>query len=140
MDEVLDFFTRHWQLSAGFALLLAAYVGFELMQRSGSREVTPEQAIELYNRRSAYIWDVRSKEEFSVGHIVGAQLVNVDELAGDEKKLQKFKQTPIVVVCAHGKRSMRCVNILEAQGFTQVVSLAGGLHAWQESGLPLTKD
>ena len=140
MNEFLDFFMLHWQLSGTFLLILVAYIGFEFMQKTNTKEVTPEQVVDLFNHQHALIWDVRSEGEFNTGHIVGAQNVVMHDIETNSKKLQKYAQKPVVLVCAAGKRSLQCLKHLEAQGFTQVVSLAGGLHAWQASGLPLTKD
>jgi rhodanese-related sulfurtransferase len=140
MNEILDFFRTHWQLSGAFVLLLLAYIGFEVMQSTEKREITPEQAVELYNHKHAMICDVRTAEEFSSGHLIGAQNITMDEVLNNAKKLQKYVDKPLIMVCAAGKRSMRCVKHLETQGFSQVVSIAGGVHAWETAGLPLTKD
>jgi rhodanese-related sulfurtransferase len=37
---------------------------------------------------------------------------------------------PVVCICHHGGRSMQVAAFLERQGFTRVINLSGGVHAW----------
>lgn len=37
---------------------------------------------------------------------------------------------PVLVMCHHGVRSMHVARYLQANGFTQVHNLTGGIHAW----------
>jgi rhodanese-related sulfurtransferase len=37
---------------------------------------------------------------------------------------------PIACLCHHGARSMQVAMFLNSRGFTKVVNLAGGIHAW----------
>lgn len=138
MNEILDFILRHWQLSGLFILLLVAYMVFEFKQETGSGEVSSDQAIGLINHQHAVIIDVRSKEEFATGHILGAHHVESTEPDAKLKRLQKYSQKPVIVVCAQGKRSTIFAKRLREQGLTNVSSLAGGLNAWRDAGLPLT--
>ena len=39
---------------------------------------------------------------------------------------------PIACLCHHGARSMQVASFLQANGFTQVANIAGGIHAWSE--------
>lgn len=139
MNEMLDFVLRHWQLSTLFVLLLVAYMVFEFKQETGgSGKVSPDEAIGLMNHEHAVILDIRSKEEFSTGHLLGAQHVAADESDAKLKRFQKYSQKPVIVVCAQGKSSVKFVKRLEEQGLTKVSSLAGGVNAWRDAGLPLT--
>ncbi|MGC8165165.1 rhodanese-like domain-containing protein [Salmonella enterica] len=36
----------------------------------------------------------------------------------------------MVCICHHGGRSMQVAAFLERQGFTKVINLSGGVHAW----------
>lgn len=47
---------------------------------------------------------------------------------------------PIGCLCHHGMRSLQVANFLTQSGFTQVVNLQGGIHAWSQqldAGIPL---
>lgn len=40
------------------------------------------------------------------------------------------EEQPVVCICHHGGRSMQVAAFLERQGFTKVINLSGGVHAW----------
>lgn len=72
--------------------------------------------------------DVRSPEEWQIAHISGAQLVT-QELAVEILQ-QWAKDTPIVVHCHSGVRSLDAAAYLSSHGFTNVRSMTGGIEAW----------
>jgi rhodanese-related sulfurtransferase len=137
MSEILDFLLQHWQLSATFVALVIAYIIFEIKQDPGQMEVSAEQAISLYNHEHAVIIDIRSKESYEGGHIVGAISMTAEHLQNN-KKLQKYAQKPLIIVCNSGRTSLIAVKSLHKEGFNRALSLAGGMNAWQAAGLPLT--
>ena len=80
---------------------------------------------ELMNN-GAIILDVRSKGEYSCGHINGSINIAVDQLESNLHKL-KDKKTTIITCCASGMRSATAKNILENNGFQSVFNGGG----WQ---------
>jgi phage shock protein E len=78
--------------------------------------------------------DVRTDSEFMDGHIPGAINIPLDEL--DARSDEVPEDQPVVVVCAHGMRSVSGSEILTRSGHTQVYNLQGGTAAW-EARLPL---
>ncbi|MDQ6904478.1 MAG: rhodanese-like domain-containing protein [Bacteroidota bacterium] len=76
-------------------------------------------------KAGAIILDVRSKSEFSSGHIKGSVNIPVDQLSNNLNKL-KGKNVTIITCCASGMRSASAKNILKSNGFTAVFN--GG--AW----------
>ena len=44
--------------------------------------------------------------------------------------------TPLVMACAAGGRSLQAMNFLLGQGYTQVGNLTGGMALWSARGLP----
>ena len=52
-------------------------------------------------------------------------------------RLDPERDRHIVLYCAHGNRSLRLAKAMHAHGFEDVVSLAGGITAWAEAGLPV---
>lgn len=79
--------------------------------------------------KGAQIVDVRSRAEFSGGHIRGSINIPVQELESQLKKLKKDK--PVITCCASGMRSATAKNILLQNGFTEVYN--GGGWAGLES-------
>ncbi len=60
----------------------------------------------------------------------------VDKRLGE---LDKFKDKPVIVVCQSGNRSSSTCNALTKRGFEKVYNLSGGISAWEQAGLPVTK-
>lgn len=108
------------------------------LQPRGKR-ASPLQATQLINRGKTTILDVRDTAEFSNGHLRDAKNIPLADLAGRIGELDKSKTRTIVVVCQSGARADKAVRQLAAAGFDDVVSLDGGLAAWQAAGLPIAK-
>lgn len=90
--------------------------------------------------------DVRTPEEFSARHVVGA--INIPymyRVGSGMSKNPKFleqvsshfgKYDEIIVGCQSGKRSMMAATDLLAAGYTAITDVAGGFAAWTQNGLP----
>jgi rhodanese-related sulfurtransferase len=53
--------------------------------------------------------------------------------------LQRHKDKPIVVACRSGAQSSMACQMLRKAGFAEVYNLSGGVLAWQNASLPLTR-
>jgi adenylyltransferase/sulfurtransferase len=69
--------------------------------------------------------DVREKDEWDAGHIEGAVHLPLSALMAG-KKAELMKASQYIVYCAKGARSLKAIEILEAQGIQGALSLAGG--------------
>ena len=95
----------------------------------------------------AVVIDVREPSEFETGHIPGA--INIPRgvlefqvdahpaVANVSDPALSHKDRPIVVVCRTGGRAAMSAVNLQRLGFRDVRSIAGGVIAWGEAGLPL---
>lgn len=88
------------------------------------------------------IIDVRSRAEFDIDHIEGAQSFPLDELdsAENAKYLAAVRigtEKSLYVSSASGARAAEGARRLEARGMTNVHVLEGGNEAWGEAGLPM---
>ncbi|TDK65865.1 rhodanese-like domain-containing protein [Sapientia aquatica] len=119
-------------LVSGGALLIPS------LQRRGAK-VSLLQATQLMNQNKSNVIDVRDIAEFEVGHIKSAKNIPLNDLSNRMTELEKQKANPVIVVCASGTRSATAVAMLTRAGFTQVVSMDGGMSAWQAQGLPVVK-
>lgn len=106
---------------------------------SGANNISATEAVMLMNRAKPLVLDVRDEAEFASGHIQGAKHIPLAELASRIKEIEKFKEKPVLVHCQRGVRSKTACKVLRAQGFTQLKQLQGGVEAWLEAKLPLTK-
>ena len=83
--------------------------------------------------------DVREEAEFAGGHISARAMSRWPTSSARVGELDKFKDRPVIVCCANGKRATAAVAALRGSGFANVVNLAGGFAAWQQAGLPVEK-
>jgi phage shock protein E len=72
----------------------------------------------------ALIVDVRSKDEYSRGHIKGSFHIPLDQLSSNLKKF-KSKEQVIITCCASGMRSASGRSILKQAGYQQVYNGGG---------------
>jgi rhodanese-related sulfurtransferase len=110
-----------------------------MVSGGGVENLTPSQATLLMNREDALVLDVRETGEWSSGHITGARHITLAQLEKRMSEIDKFKDRPIIVVCATGNRSSSACGQLKKRGFEKVFSLGGGISGWSEANLPLTK-
>ena len=73
----------------------------------------------------AILIDVRSPQEYRMGHIPGSRNVPLETV----HSLPEEKDTPIYVYCQSGSRSRRAARILKNLGFSSVTDL-GGITSW----------
>jgi rhodanese-related sulfurtransferase len=106
----------------------------------GGPKVNASEATQLINREDALVVDVRDPGEYGAGHIIGAKNVPLSRIdAGGSEIAPKRKEKPVIVYCDTGNRSAKAAAALRSQGFARVVSLSGGIGAWQQAGLPVEK-
>ena len=77
--------------------------------------------------------DVRTHEEFVVGHIEGA--INIAVTSDDFNSIinQFPKKGPIYIYCRSGKRSARAASQMKTLNFKKIVELEGGYLAWKKA-------
>ena len=95
---------------------------------AGIWEIDPGALAELSG--AVQIVDVRSADEFvgPLGHIEGARLIPLEQLAGRVAELAG--DVPVVTVCRSGARSAQGVVLLQKAGLRQVANLRGGMLRW----------
>jgi rhodanese-related sulfurtransferase len=81
--------------------------------------------------------DVREDGEFAVDRAAGARHVGRGVLERDIETLIPDKDAPIVLYCGGGFRSALAADNLRRMGYTQVVSMDGGIRAWRAAGYPI---
>ena len=89
------------------------------------------------NRRDLVVLDIREKDAFELGHVLGARLLPRGQL---ELRVNTELPDPtvrIVTVCEFGKISTLAAATLRDLGYTGAVALDGGMSAWREAGFPL---
>lgn len=141
MNQYVAFLVVHWELTL---LFMVAFIWVIIAEINGNKtralELQPQGAIDLINKKSAKIFDLRKEDAFLQGHIVGAKRINFDPNKDDPKTVLKIApQSPCIFVCNIGQTSLKTVQALRAKGFQQTFSLTGGMTAWQKENLPVVK-
>ena len=95
---------------------------------------------ELVADSNVVVLDVRTVAEFTEGHIERAILID----QGQSNFVEKAKATlpidkKIAVYCRSGRRSANAAGKLADIGY-KCVNLKGGIIAWKDAGMPVTKD
>jgi rhodanese-related sulfurtransferase len=115
--------------------------------RAQITEIDTAGAAELLARDDDTLFlDVREAHEFESGRLPGAHLVPrgmlepraaADSPAQDEELADPARR--IVVYCGSGARSALAAASLQQLGFTNVLSMAGGIQAWEQDGRSLER-
>lgn len=121
--------------AASGIMLLWSFFGNRV---SGISEVNTLEATRLMNDE-ALLLDVRDDNEWAVGRLPNAVHIRLAELSKRISELEKYKDKPIVVYCRSGHRSARACALLKKSGFASPKNLAGGIVAWEQANLPITR-
>lgn len=140
LAQVSEFAGNHPYLVIAFAVLLALTF-FNEMKIASQRfaSLTPAGAVQLMNNEDVVVLDVREPSETVGGKIAKAIQIPVGAVAKRISELEKHKNKTLLVYCKSGARSGLACKELGKQGFEKVYSLNGGILAWQDAHLPISK-
>jgi rhodanese-related sulfurtransferase len=94
-------------------------------------EITPaDTAAALGSDDPPILLDCRESFEVETAVIAGSLHVPMGDIPSRLAELEAHAESPIVVYCHHGVRSLQVVAFLREQGFDDVRSLAGGVDRW----------
>ena len=122
------------------ACLLALFGLTSAYGQKSYKDVGVKEFAELIADSSVVVLDVRTAEDFAEEHI--GRAINID--IKEESFLTKAKTTlstdrMIAVYCRSGRRSADACDKLSAEGF-RVVNLKGGILAWTDEKMPVSKE
>ena len=84
--------------------------------------------------------DVREESEFATDHLPGAIHMGKGVIERDVEMKVPHLNTEMVLYCGGGFRSALAADNLQKMGYTNVISMDGGIREWREKGYPLTRD
>jgi hydroxyacylglutathione hydrolase len=102
------------------------------------RDVEPSelhQMLQSVDGERPIVVDVREPWEYKQGHVPGALLIPLGQLASHLGELDP--ERPVAVICQSGSRSQSAAALLGQKGFKTVYNVSGGTSAWMHSGLAL---
>lgn len=140
MGEFFEFAAESWYLFLAFFVILGWLIGSELLAKMrGIVTVTPAQALQLINHDDAVVVDMRDSSEYKAGHIRSARHIPATSFANHINELNKLRDKPIIVYNRPGANTASAFSLLKKNGFSKVHYLNGGLPAWQNANLPISK-
>ncbi|MGA8152736.1 MAG: rhodanese-like domain-containing protein [Terriglobales bacterium] len=84
--------------------------------------------------------DVREESEYAKDHLPGAIHLGKGIIERDVEARVPDLNTPMILYCGGGFRSALASDNLNKMGYTNVISMDGGIRDWREKGFPLTRD
>jgi rhodanese-related sulfurtransferase len=82
--------------------------------------------------------DVREESEFAKDHLPGAIHLGKGIIERDIEARVPDLDAEIVLYCGGGFRSALAADNLQKMGYTNVISMDGGIRDWREKAYPLT--
>ncbi len=103
------------------------------------RETTVDDVKAKLDRGEKFVLiDVREESEWAKDHLPGAVHLGKGVIERDVEARVPDPATPIVVYCGGGYRSALAADNLQKMGYSNVLSMDGGIRDWRNKGLPLT--
>jgi len=104
------------------------------------RETTVEEVKAKMDRGEKLVLvDVREESEFAKDHLPGAIHLGKGVIERDVEARVPELNTPLVLYCGGGFRSALAADNLQKMGYSNVISMDGGIRDWREKGYPLVK-
>lgn len=139
--ELIEFAIKHWALVSAFVIVFILLMIEESWSQSGDGfQLSPISATQLINHENAVVIDLRDANAFRDAHIIGAKNVSSSELAQDLKKLDDYRDMPIILVDAAGSSAASLSSRLKKANFQKVNLLKGGMSAWKTAGMPVVSE
>jgi len=83
--------------------------------------------------------DVREESEYAKDHLPGAIHLGKGVIERDIEARVPELSTEVILYCGGGFRSALAADNLQKMGYTNVISMDGGIRDWRERAYPLTK-
>jgi molybdopterin/thiamine biosynthesis adenylyltransferase/rhodanese-related sulfurtransferase len=100
-------------------------------------EIEPFEATREIEGGDVVLVDTREPHEYQEAHLEGGRLVPPGLLADQIAEAAPDKSARTILYCRSGNRSYKAAEQLQEMGYEDVASMAGGILAWQEQGLPV---
>jgi sulfur-carrier protein adenylyltransferase/sulfurtransferase len=111
--------------------------GADAQVKAPVEEIEPFEAQQEIEDGDAVLIDTREPHEYQEAHLDNGKLVPPGLLGDEIATAAPDKSARTILYCRSGNRSYKAAEQMEALGYTDVASMAGGILAWQEQGLPV---
>src|SRR5215467_12104078 len=100
-------------------------------------EIQPFEAAEEIEGGDVVLVDTREPHEYQEAHLEDGKLVPPGLLGDEIAEAAPDKSARTILYCRSGNRSFKAAERMQELGYENVASMAGGILAWQEQGLPV---
>lgn len=109
--------------------------------KSRVKETTVDDVKHRLDRGDKFtLVDVREESEFAKDHLPGAIHLGKGIIERDIEARVPDPKTELVLYCGGGFRSALAADNLQKMGYTNVISMDGGIREWREKNYPLTRE
>ena len=109
--------------------------------KSRIRETNVPEVKKRMDRGDKFILiDVREESEYAKDHLPGAIHLGKGVIERDIEMRVPDLNAEMILYCGGGFRSALAADNLQKMGYTNVISMDGGIRGWREHGYPLVKD
>lgn len=106
--------------------------------RSRIRECTVQDVFDRQSRGDEFhLVDVREESEFAAGHLPKAIHLGKGVIERDVEKVIPNTDAEMILYCGGGYRSALAADNLQKMGYTNVISMDGGVRGWKEAGFTI---
>jgi rhodanese-related sulfurtransferase len=103
------------------------------------REVSIDEVKAKLDRGEKFrLIDVREESEYAKDHLPGAIHLGKGVIERDIEDRIPDPQTALVLYCGGGFRSALAADNLQKMGYSNVLSMDGGVRRWRERNFPMT--
>jgi rhodanese-related sulfurtransferase len=109
--------------------------------RSRIRETNVDDVKKRMDRGDKFLLvDVREESEYAKDHLPGAIHLGKGVIERDVEARVSKLDTEMILYCGGGFRSALAADNLQKMGYTNAISMDGGIRGWREKNYPLVKD
>ena len=132
--ELINFLIEHYYLSGPLLIFIVLLIISNA--RKGGKKISTQQLISLCNQDKAFLIDLRDSESFKIGSITNSFNIPSNDLIRRSNEINQ-KEKSIVLICEMGSVSPNSGELLQKEGFENILILKGGINQWKMDNLPL---
>ena len=109
-------------------------VSDEAIEKGLGYNVVAGEDVPVFLKRNpdAVILDVRTQQEFQLGHLPNAIHIPIDQLGYRVEELKQHQSKPVISYCASGARAEVACELLTDHRFAHIYLMTGGIGAYPE--------
>ncbi len=134
---LLPFIQNNWIWIACFIAAVGYYFFFEFQNIVYRKyRVSPQKVVDLINKESAQVLDLRPKKFFDDAHIADALNIEASKLIKENSVVHFDKTKPVILFSGYESDGKKVLPILQKQNFEKIYILSGGALEWKRLNYP----